>query len=152
MMNKSKLSLLNQILSQPTAPFREDNVINLVTSLFDAKQVPYFIDPIGNVVVGVDSKQDYLKLTQKSIRKDNKEPVRVFIAHMDHPGFHGTKWLSENQLKIKWHGGSPVKHLNGANVWLTSTAGAPGNGTIPNRTMPNRTMRSEEHTSELQSH
>jgi len=116
-MNNSKLSLLKQILSQPTAPFREDNVINLVTSLFDKKKVPYFIDPIGNVIVGVYSKQAYLK----RIQKKSKQPVRIFIAHMDHPGFHGLSWISKNQLKVKWYGGSPVKHLSGAKIWLAVT-------------------------------
>ena len=125
-MNKTKFSLLKQILSQDTAPFREDRVIALITDLFDTGKVPYFIDPVGNVVVGVNSKQAYLKLIQKKSR----EPVRVFIAHMDHPGFHGMRWLSNNQLKIKWHGGSPVKHLNGAKVWLVSGDGKKINGTL----------------------
>ena len=127
-MNKSKFSLLKQILSQDTAPFREDRVIALISALFDKAKVPYFIDPVGNVVVGVSSKQDYLKLIQKKSR----EPVRVFIAHMDHPGFHGVRWLSKNQLKIKWHGGSPVKHLNGAKVWLVSDNEKKINGTLSN--------------------
>ncbi len=141
-MNKSKLFLLNQILSQATAPFREDNVINFVTSLFDEKRVPYFLDPIGNVIVGVKSKQAYLNL----IQKEQKEPVRVFIAHMDHPGFHGSKWLSKNQLKIKWHGGSPIKHLNGANVWLAVTKSENGDGCTYNGKLSNIKIHKHGHS------
>ena len=113
-MNKSDFSLLKQVLSQPTAPFREKYVIELVCQIFDSKQVPYFIDSIGNIVVGVKSRQQYLQ----RIRKQSKSPLRVFIAHMDHPGFHGSQWITDNQLKVKWHGGSPKKHLNGAKVWV----------------------------------
>ena len=81
--------LLRSILSQPTAPFRERNVIRTITAEFDKAGVPYFADPIGNIVVGVDSQKSYKKLLAT---RSPSEPLRVFIAHMDHPGFHGLEW------------------------------------------------------------
>jgi endoglucanase len=85
----------------------------------EANGVPHFRDPIGNIVVGAASKADYLRL----LRERTDEPLRVFIAHMDHPGFHGAEWLSPTRLSVKWHGGSPTKFLEGAPVWLADEEG-----------------------------
>ena len=66
-------------------------------------------------------------LNQKLLNQRSKEPVRVFIAHMDHPGFHGVRWLSASRLSVKWLGGSPIKHLAGRKVWLASGGSAQSN-------------------------
>jgi endoglucanase len=123
-MNQRQTNLLFTILSQPTAPFREDLVVDVVVHALRRYHVPYFFDPIGNIVVGVSSAKQYREL----LRDRHGEPVRVLAAHMDHPGFHGVKWLPNNRLQVKWFGGSPVKHLNGARVWLADTNGALGHG------------------------
>lgn len=114
MLTAKRLSQLKYILQQPAAPFREQHVMRCVCEQLAQARVPFFTDPFGNLVVGVSSPQAYQRLLQK--RDD--EPVRVFIAHMDHPGFHGVRWLDDNRLAIKWHGGSPLKHLAGAKLWL----------------------------------
>jgi putative aminopeptidase FrvX len=106
------------ILSRPTAPFREGHVIATISDLLDEANVPYFEDPIGNLIVGVDSERRYRALVAE--RSNSKEPVRVFIAHMDHPGFHGTGWNAAGELEFRWHGGSPTQHLEGAAVWLAA--------------------------------
>jgi putative aminopeptidase FrvX len=116
MLNTRRLQLLKEILQQPSAPFREQHVVRCVSQHLEKAGVPFFFDPVGNLVIGVKSGQEYKRL----LRKKSKDPVRVFIAHMDHPGFHGVSWVSKNRLQIKWHGGSPVKHLAGAKVWLAS--------------------------------
>lgn len=116
MLNRRRLQLLKEILQQPSAPFREQHVIRCVSQHLTDERVPFFTDPAGNLVIGVKSEQEYKRI----ITKRSKEPVRIFIAHMDHPGFHGVKWISKNRLSIKWHGGSPVKHLAGAKVWLAN--------------------------------
>lgn len=118
MLTAKRLSQLKDILRQPAAPFREQHVVRCVRQQLDAAGVPYFLDPFGNLVVGVDSEQAYRRLLQV----DATEPVRVFIAHMDHPGFHAVRWLDEHRLAIKWHGGSPLKHLSGAQLWLADDA------------------------------
>jgi len=56
--------------------------------------------------------------------------VRIYVAHLDHPGFHGAKWLSDRELEFKWHGGSPTQHLDGAPVWLAHAKGNAGNGKV----------------------
>ncbi len=111
--------LLLELLSQPTAPFREWHVLSKITRVLEDAAVPFFTDPIGNIVIGAASKADYLKL----LKQPSPEPLRVFIAHTDHPGFHGVKWKTKNQLEIKWHGGSPTQHLVGSQAWLATREG-----------------------------
>jgi putative aminopeptidase FrvX len=118
-MNTRHRSQLIELLKQPTAPFREEHVIASVERLLEGSQVPFFRDPVGNVIVGCASHAQYRRL----VREKTAEPLRVFIAHMDHPGFHGVRWISKTRLKVKWHGGSPVRHLNGSRVWLASHQG-----------------------------
>ncbi|MBU6375569.1 MAG: hypothetical protein KGQ59_06200 [Bdellovibrionales bacterium] len=108
-------TLLENLLSTPTAPFREDQVRAVVEDTLIDAGVPFFEDHYGNVVIGAKSPADY----RKALSKKSKEPVRVFIAHMDHPGFHGLEWLSPTELRVQWHGGSPVQHLDGAKVWVS---------------------------------
>ena len=127
-MQKEVEDLLVSLLSQPTAPFREMFVVQWVSALLEQHGVPYFIDPIGNLVVGARSKTDY----QRLLREPSPEPVRVFIAHMDHPGFHGVRWAKPNVLRIRWHGGSPTKLLSGSRMWLTTAEGWAGEGVLRN--------------------
>lgn len=128
MLSNKRLLLLREILQQPAAPFREHHVAKTVSKHLHQASVPHFFDPIGNLIIGVASKSDY----QQLLRKKSNEPVRVFVAHMDHPGFHGTRWLNNSSLAIKWHGGSPVKHLAGAKVWLADESGQVAEGQLSN--------------------
>ncbi|MBT9613493.1 MAG: hypothetical protein IV108_09550 [Burkholderiales bacterium] len=130
-MHQRHEAFLTALLSQPTAPFREIYVIKWVTEMLDQHAIPYFTDPIGNIVVGAKSQTDY----QRLLREQSEEPVRVFIAHMDHPGFHGVRWVQPNVLRIRWHGGSPTKLLRGSRVWLSNQAGWAGEGGLRNVTL-----------------
>ncbi|BAV34272.1 peptidase M42 [Sulfuricaulis limicola] len=118
-MNARQDRLLTELLSQPTAPFREEHVAAVAQRVLKQAGIPFFRDPVGNVVIGCASRADYRRL----VHDKNGEPLRLFIAHMDHPGFHGTRWLSDTRLRIKWHGGSPVRHLAGSRVWLATAEG-----------------------------
>ncbi|MEW6330321.1 MAG: hypothetical protein AB1560_02570 [Pseudomonadota bacterium] len=118
-MNARHDRLLTELLSQPTAPFREEHVIAVAQRVLQQAGIPFFRDPVGNVVIGCASRADYRRL----VRQKSEEPLRLFIAHMDHPGFHGMRWLSETRLRIKWHGGSPVRHVSGSRVWLATEKG-----------------------------
>jgi putative aminopeptidase FrvX len=115
---------LTALLAQPTAPFRELHVIDHVSGYFRHHRVPHFADPHGNLVVGAESRRDYAAL----LRSRGDQPVRVFVAHMDHPGFHGVRWLAPDRLAVRWYGGSPVKHLAGARVRLAGPEGVIGSG------------------------
>ncbi|MCL6556363.1 MAG: hypothetical protein K6T56_08395 [Burkholderiales bacterium] len=119
------LQLLKALLGQPTAPFREGRVRRFAEEVLQASSVPHFQDPFGNLVVGAGSRADYLRLLQGS-----REPVRVFIAHMDHPGFHGVRWQRAGVLRVRWLGGSPTRHLEGSRVWLADQAGFDGEGVL----------------------
>lgn len=117
-------NILEEILSQPTAPYCEEHVRRTLERILTENHVPYFIDPIGNIVAGVKSKAEYLK----AVKTKTDEPLRFAIAHMDHPGFHGTKWLSKNELAFDWLGGSATQSLEGRKVWLGDRSGHLGFG------------------------
>jgi len=134
MLTPTRLRLLKDILSQPTAPFREQCVVRCVSGHLQRAGVPFFEDPAGNLVLGVDSPAAYVRL----LRRRDDRPVRVFIAHMDHPGFHGLRWLDARRLAVKWFGGSPVKHLSGASVWVADEAGASAPGRLARATIVNQ--------------
>jgi putative aminopeptidase FrvX len=123
--------LLSQILSQPTAPYREMHVQKLLTTTFDKHGVSYFSDPAGNIVVGVKNLEEY----KLRLRQSSREPVRLFIAHTDHPGFHGDVWLGEKKLKIKWLGGSPTKHLKKSGMWVASADGLASDAMLTEATL-----------------
>jgi putative aminopeptidase FrvX len=126
MLTPPRLRLLKDILAQPTAPFREQLVARCVSGHLQRQGVPFFEDPVGNIVVGAASRAEYRRL----LRGAGAEPLRLFIAHMDHPGFHGVKWLDGRRLAVQWLGGSPVRHVNGARVWLTDSTGVQVEGRL----------------------
>jgi len=130
-MNARLFRLLTQLLSHPTAPFREQQVMHYAQSILERARIPHFSDPAGNIVIGCAAPAAYRAL----LRQPGKEPVRLFIAHMDHPGFHGVRWLTSRRLLVKWHGGSPVKHLRDSRVWLANETGMIAAGRITRATL-----------------
>jgi putative aminopeptidase FrvX len=130
-MKTSHYRLLAALLSRPTAPFREDRVAGFVRATLAAARVPHFTDPAGNIVVGCASAAEY----RRRVHTRSREPLRVFIAHMDHPGFHGWRWSAPGRMAVRWHGGSPVKHLTGARVWLADDAGRFAHGRMTRATL-----------------
>jgi endoglucanase len=125
-LSRAALQRLSKLLSCSTAPFREQHVIREAEAQLQAADIPWFVDKHGNRVVGVSSAREY----QALLRQGSEEPVRFFIAHMDHPGFHGEKWLSERRLAVRWYGGSPVRHLAGSRVWLATEEAELGQGRL----------------------
>jgi len=129
-LSSAELDLLLDLLSQPTAPFRESHVANFVRAFLLSESIPHFTDRHGNIVVGAGDQAHY----QRLLSGRGREPVRLFIAHMDHPGFHGLRWSGE-MLAVKWHGGSPVRHLKGAKVWVADEAGIVAWGRLAETTL-----------------
>jgi endoglucanase len=113
--DRATLGRLRALLARPTAPYRETAVRAWVTDRLAAAGVPWCEDQDGNLVVGADSLAAYRRALA---RRDDGAAV-VLVAHMDHPGFHGTRWLDAQRLAVRWHGGGPVRHLDGARVWLS---------------------------------
>jgi endoglucanase len=121
-MNQKQIARLQALLALPTAPFREQHIRRHAAGFLEHHGVPHFEDPLGNIVVGAASRRAYERL----LRNPGSQPLRLFIAHMDHPGFHGERWLSAHRLAVRWHGGSPVKHLVGARLRVADDAGTLG--------------------------
>lgn len=117
---------LDEILSCRTAPFREGRVIAVLSRVLKENAIPHFQDPVGNIIVGAKSRADYRRI----MRSTSPEPLRILIAHMDHPGFHGVKWRAPGQLEVIWHGGTPTFYLEGAQVWLGDRKGFEGKGIL----------------------
>jgi endoglucanase len=118
-MPRLREALLEELLALPTAPFREDPIARFVAAVLARHGVPHFCDPVGNIVIGCESASRYRALA----RRRGTEPLRLFMAHMDHPGFHGVRWHSPTRLSVRWHGGSPVRQLAGAGMWLADRSG-----------------------------
>lgn len=125
-MNQRQNKFLDKLLSIPTAPFREQLVRDAVVGMLGKHKVPYFEDPAGNLVIGFASLAAY----QRELSRTVREPLRVLVAHMDHPGFHGLRWRTPKFLAVRWHGGSPRKHLAGSSVWLADREGYVGQGSM----------------------
>lgn len=121
-MDKEQYQRFRRLLGQYAAPFRERQVADEARRQLAEAGVPFFEDPVGNVLVGVGSERAYHRL----LHARDAEPVRFYIAHMDHPGFHVTRRLAADRLAVRWHGGSPLKRLNGARVWLAGDDGLLG--------------------------
>lgn len=125
-MRPSTERLLQRILSQPTAPFREGLVRATLMEALKAGRVPHFLDRAGNLIVGAASLADY----RKKLGMRTSDPALVFIAHMDHPGFHGVEWVEPTELRFEWFGGSPTALHESARVWLAEARGPIGEGSV----------------------
>jgi endoglucanase len=110
---------LFEILQTPTAPFREEAVMALGERFCRHHGVAHFRDPHGNLVLGARNSREYAM----KVRARSKKALFFFIAHADHPGFHGVRWLKKGVLQIAWHGGSPRAYLSGAPVWACGSEG-----------------------------
>ena len=120
------INILKAVLSQSTAPFREMHVFSLVETLLTEAKVPFFYDQVGNMSIGFENEARY----KKALSKKSQVPLRLMMAHTDHPGFHGVRWLDDQNLAVKWFGGSPKKYLHRAQVWLADEAGDLGEGRL----------------------
>lgn len=136
-----ELDTILEFVSQPTAPFREMAPLRFAKAFLDARSIPYFEDPSGNLVVGVES----AKALERLALKTTKAPLLLAIAHLDHPGFHcvipriGPRTRpaaqSANRVEAVWHGGGPIHETVGRTVWLADANGATYSGTVVEATV-----------------
>lgn len=124
-MQPTRLRRLEALLARPTAPFHEDHVAAHAARQLDRWQVPWCSDPYGNLVVGVPSLAGYRRILNRP-----GPPLRILIAHMDHPGFQGRTWLGLRRLAVRWLGGGPTRRLSGARVWVVAGGGTPRAGRL----------------------
>ena len=103
-MKPRHVQILKDVLSIPTAAFREQGVIDYVRRWADATGVRFEQDAAGNVVLSL------------SRGPRPKGPQWVFAAHMDHPAFvvvaqDGREVLAEFRGSVaqRYFAGSPVR-------------------------------------------
>lgn len=132
------MKLLLDLTSLPTAPFRENVVLQFCVNRLQETKTPFYFDSFGNLVVGAKNETSLKQVLAKS-----KHPVPLFIAHSDHPGFHITGELGKNKYEWKWFGGSATQKIKGAKVYLADSLGDFGTGKITQAVLnPNKTALS----------
>ena len=109
-----------ELFGLPTTSFREMHIQQWVQNFCLKNKIDHHFDSWGNIWVGTKSK----KLPQG-------EKI-VFVAHMDHPGFHITKNLGKNLWQAQWFGGGPRAHLKNAPVYIANYKKLLTQGTIQN--------------------
>jgi putative aminopeptidase FrvX len=99
--NAHLLKLAERVLTQPTAPYHEHAVQQVVIEYCRELGLPVERDRVGNVLV--------------KYRRGTKKPPLVLMAHMDHPGFEA---LGGNRAEFlggvpkEWFAGAPVRFGN----------------------------------------
>jgi putative aminopeptidase FrvX len=140
-MNKRRtLSILQEVLSLPTAPFAERYVQQYIrTFVGDRPNIKLKTDSVGNLL---------LHYRRGSKRIDR--PV-CLTAHMDHPGFRAGRMLDDVTLRAHWHGGVPaecfsdnkVKFFNG-DRWIKGRIASVDTGGRGSKVVKTVTVRVKE--------
>ncbi len=99
--SEKHLTVLRALLGAPTAPYREDAVIEQVRRRALARGIAFSRDSCGNVLLRV---------------RRGRPGVRwVFEAHMDHPGFVVQKVVGR-VVRAEFRGGIRLEYFPGARV------------------------------------
>lgn len=101
---KSVEAVLKEVFQNPTAPYRENWVLDYVHTELKHMKVPFFYDRWGNIIAG----------SSNSRALKNSERVAL-MAHTDHPGFHVLGPPRKGIVKARWLGGCPPK-IRGAKI------------------------------------
>ena len=105
MRSSDRVSILKRVLSLPTAPFAEREVIAFVRRFCDARGLGVVrSDPAGNLMLRVH------RLGARVAR-----PI-CLTAHMDHPGFVVTGSAGRTRVRAVWRGGVRPDYFPGARV------------------------------------
>jgi putative aminopeptidase FrvX len=88
--------VMKGVLSQPTAPYRENWVLHHIENELKKLSVPYFRDRWGNIIAGTT--------TPKALKSSKRVAL---VAHTDHPGFHLIKETRKGIWQAQWFGGVP---------------------------------------------
>ncbi|MBN2209971.1 MAG: M20/M25/M40 family metallo-hydrolase, partial [Sedimentisphaerales bacterium] len=103
------LRITEDILQNPTAPFREEAVRNHIRSFCQDRGIAARRDRMGNVVAEYG---------------DRRRPcLLAFAAHMDHPGFIIAKDSVRNRTHALFYGGVEESYFRGERVKVFTAAG-----------------------------
>jgi endoglucanase len=95
---------LAAVLERPTAPFREERLVELVLEFARSRGLPASRDPYGNVAVTYDG---------HGARREG--PPLAFVAALDHPGGEVVA-VAGDTAEVAWHGELLSSHLAQARV------------------------------------
>lgn len=103
-MNKRLQKLVTDVLSIPTAPYHEHEVIDYIKKFAERRQLSVREDRYGNVVVRY---------------KQGKVRQIAISAHTDHPGFSVLS-ADGRDVRAQWGGGRDPNHFPGSKVVIRS--------------------------------
>ncbi len=103
-MNKRLQKLVTDVLSIPTAPYHEHEVIAFIKRFAKRRSLSIRNDRYGNVVV--------------RYKQGRSRPIAI-TAHTDHPGFTVLS-AKKKDIKSHWHGARDPDHFPGAKVVIRS--------------------------------
>ncbi len=103
-MHDTAISILRDMLTLPTASFREEAVVAWVRAFAMAHGLALQADPAGNLLL--------------TVRRGRPRRTWVYVAHMDHPAFVATRaagrtvWATfRGGVRREYFAGSPVRFL-----------------------------------------
>lgn len=108
---------LRALLFCPTAPFFEHAPREHLARRLTRAGVSSFVDPDGNLVVGLASAREYVGWIRA--QRTSRLPAPLWVAHLDHPGLvlAPDPVASERRLwAARWLGGGPISGLVGHSV------------------------------------
>jgi endoglucanase len=101
-MRRNVLKIAEELLSLPTAPFREGRVREHIRAFCAARGIATREDGFGNVIA--------------TYGPECRGPVLAFDAHMDHPGFIIEKDSSRGSATAQFYGGVDERYFRGSAV------------------------------------
>jgi endoglucanase len=104
-------SELRELLSIPTAPFREYRIIEFVNRFCRRYDIAVQQDGAGNLL-----------LTPSRGKRSSRRRI-CFAAHMDHPGFVAEKTNRRGLLSARWYGGVAADRFVGQSVRFWTDGG-----------------------------
>lgn len=107
----SILSIAENFLQLPTAPFREYNIRNFICDFCNGRNIPFKQDDYGNIIISYG---------KKSTANKNK---LAFVAHMDHPGLIVEKNSRDNHCTALFYGGWDPTEFKAAPIMIFSKKG-----------------------------
>lgn len=102
------ISIAQELLSFPTAPFREQNVSQCIQKFCKDRKIPFKLDSMGNLIAWTGKKKTAYPF--------------AFVAHMDHPGFI-IKSFKKGRANALFYGGWDPKEFSSAPVTVFSSNG-----------------------------
>lgn len=108
-MKNLSLSIAQQILSIPTAPYKENLVRDFILKFCTERKIALRQDEYGNIIVFAKKKHPTGSL--------------AFVAHMDHPGFIVEKVVAKNSATALFYGAYDPQKFSAAPVKIFTTQG-----------------------------